>query len=54
MKHIAFVSQKRHCPASATSLLVKERQIALLGEAVDLLGSMLLLVEDVFGKEETS
>ena len=50
MKHVSMISRERVWPMAATDLLVKERQIQVIGEALDVLGAALALVEDTLGK----
>ena len=41
MKHVMYVSRVNQGPAAATSLLVKQEQVALLGEVAAVLAAFL-------------
>ena len=51
MKHVWMVSRERMRPMAAADLLVKERQIELMGEALEVLAAAVALVQDTLGKE---
>jgi len=47
MKHITLVSQQKSRPAMANSLLVKKRQIEVLGSFVEVLSAISDLIKSI-------